>query len=250
MSAKEVTKARRDKRRAEGLCIFCGAIADRKYQCSKCAERTNERNRLTKKQKASNVCISLSCKNLKIENSAYCEKHKEKISATQKRRYDRLKSENLCIDCSQPNDSGFSFRCKACLEKTAAEAKRNHRVRAKQRLAEGKCTSCGINPHREERKLCISCAQKGAEFRRQRKINVCNAYGGAVCVGCGETELFVLQLDHIAGNGNKHRKEIGGWAYMYKWIIDNGFPPGFRVLCANCNIRAFRQIPFPNDRNL
>lgn len=60
-----------------------------------------------------------------------------------------------------------------------------------------------------------------------------------LCAHCGETDIRVLQLDHIAGGGAKHRRQINkraGWSY-YLWIEKEGYPEGFQVLCANCNIR-------------
>ena len=37
-------------------------------------------------------------------------------------------------------------------------------------------------------------------------------------------------------DGAKHRKEIGhGGSLMYSWLIKNNFPPGFQLLCMNCN---------------
>jgi len=34
---------------------------------------------------------------------------------------------------------------------------------------------------------------------------------------------------------------------LYRWLRDNDFPPGYRVLCANCNIRAARGVALPNE---
>ena len=42
------------------------------------------------------------------------------------------------------------------------------------------------------------------------KDEVFNAYGGYVCVCCGETRRIFLTLDHINGGGTNHRKKVGG----------------------------------------
>lgn len=61
-------------------------------------------------------------------------------------------------------------------------------------------------------------------------------YGGYKCNCCGEMEKLFLTLDHINGGGTKHRKETkGGGQWVYRWILKNDFPPGFQVLCMNCN---------------
>lgn len=59
---------------------------------------------------------------------------------------------------------------------------------------------------------------------------------GEVCACCGASREF-LTLDHIDGNGHEHRKAIGssGGVAFYRWIIRNGFPPGYQSLCWNCN---------------
>lgn len=62
-------------------------------------------------------------------------------------------------------------------------------------------------------------------------------YGGAVCKCCGETGFEFLTIDHIDGRGAEHRKEIGGTSRnICAWLKRNGFPPGFQILCYNCNI--------------
>ena len=71
-------------------------------------------------------------------------------------------------------------------------------------------------------------------FSWQRKTKVLTAYGGK-CACCGETDMHFLTLDHILGDGRAHRRELGGTSNVYQWLIDNNFPPGFQVLCVNCN---------------
>lgn len=74
--------------------------------------------------------------------------------------------------------------------------------------------------------------QKLYDAKRQKIIQ---HYGGR-CACCGETEFVFLQLDHINGGGNEHRRQIGtGGGVLLQWIINNNYPEGFRVLCANCN---------------
>ena len=56
------------------------------------------------------------------------------------------------------------------------------------------------------------------------------------CAHCGESRLACLSIDHIAGGGNKHRKErkSGGGINFYSWLKRQGFPKGYQVLCMNC----------------
>jgi len=70
------------------------------------------------------------------------------------------------------------------------------------------------------------------------KLLVINHYG-KVCQCCGESHIEFLEIDHIDGAGNEHRRSIGSKCGpdFYIWLIKNGYPNGFQVLCANC-IRA------------
>jgi hypothetical protein len=77
-----------------------------------------------------------------------------------------------------------------------------------------------------------------AQYRKESKDAVFNAYGGYVCACCDETEKRFLSIDHIDGGGNKHRKETGmkSGNEFYIWLRLNGFPAGYQVLCYNCNL--------------
>ena len=57
------------------------------------------------------------------------------------------------------------------------------------------------------------------------------AYGGK-CACCRESTYEFLTIDHIDGGGRQHRKVIHNF---YRWLRMNNFPPGFQVLCYNCN---------------
>jgi len=72
------------------------------------------------------------------------------------------------------------------------------------------------------------------DWIKQRKIAIFEYYGGCKCVLCHETRLGTLHLDHENGDGADHRRQVGRRG-VYKWIIDNNYPSGFRVLCSNCN---------------
>lgn len=117
-------------------------------------------------------------------------------------------------------------------------------------------------PNRPRQSECIECfkvrqrrnyAAKHTEFRLKAKLRqakrrihdkhaVFMHYGGYVCACCGETEKLFLQLDHIENDGGHFRRNVikaktgnGAGEETYAWIIKNNFPPGFQVLCANCN---------------
>ena len=109
------------------------------------------------------------------------------------------------------------------------------------------CRSCFIANKQtyEERYAKIKAWQKAnpekvkeSQYRNRLKVKLeCfEAYGGAVCACCGETELVFLALDHINGGGSQHRKELGALGeVLYRTLRREGFPPGYQVLCHNCN---------------
>ena len=83
--------------------------------------------------------------------------------------------------------------------------------------------------------------------RRRIRQQVLHAYGGA-CACCGERTNEFLAVDHIGGGGNKHRKALGKWGEsFYRWLCDQGFPPGYRLLCHNCNFARGRYGYCPHE---
>ena len=67
---------------------------------------------------------------------------------------------------------------------------------------------------------------------RELRDQVLDAYGGE-CACCGERVRDFLTLDHINGGGTAHRKAT--WGKVYQQVKREGFPPGYRVLCWDCN---------------
>jgi hypothetical protein len=86
----------------------------------------------------------------------------------------------------------------------------------------------------EYRKAHPNTTRQNQDYRLRVKLEVFNAYGGARCACCGEEHIEFLSLDHIGNNGAEHRKSVPATT-LYNWIRKNGFPPGFQVLCMNCN---------------
>lgn len=81
---------------------------------------------------------------------------------------------------------------------------------------------------------------KDARYRLSLKLECFDAYGGCRCCWCGELDPVVLTIDHIRQDGaERHRQgEPRGGTDLYLWLKQQGYPPGFRVLCYNHNIMA------------
>ena len=73
------------------------------------------------------------------------------------------------------------------------------------------------------------------------KLRVLSYYsqGTLRCNSCGEEDIKVLQIDHVNGDGNEHRRTIGlrSGTMFYHWLEKQDYPKEFQVLCANCNLR-------------
>jgi len=75
---------------------------------------------------------------------------------------------------------------------------------------------------------------------RKNKLAAFNAYGGAVCVCCGEINSKFLTIDHINGCTPAERRKQGLGSRLYHWLKKQGYPEGYQVLCFNCNLGRAR----------
>lgn len=108
---------------------------------------------------------------------------------------------------------------------------------------------------REERKTQEFKDRENANQRRCRSNNrrLCIGHysdGKFKCACCGEGVYEFLTIDHVGGGGNKHRRTIkyNDGTYIYLWLKRNGYPPGFAVLCMNCNWATRHGDPCPHSR--
>lgn len=108
---------------------------------------------------------------------------------------------------------------------------------------------------------CKSCTTKktagrAAAYRRKLKTEALAAYSPdgiprCSCKKCPEhtnPHIEFLVLDHVNGGGNEHRrklkaKAIVGWEF-YKWLKTNNYPPGYAILCHNCNFVKGKSTSF------
>lgn len=118
------------------------------------------------------------------------------------------------------------------------------------RKARGVCSNCGSRLPKEGHATCEVCLEATRKWHQKRcdigdapewwyKVRVIEAYSPGVphCEYCGLTNMEALTIDHVNGGGNKHRRELGssGGNAFYRWLYNNNYPPGFQVLCYNCN---------------
>jgi hypothetical protein len=150
--------------------------------------------------------------------------HKEEFRASE-RKYYALHKDKI-------NERQRQYRIDHPEESRAWKRKYNsiHREEINERSRKERAT----HPEKYRERARRYYAMHREECRSKKRIDVFNHYGHH-CVCCGETEPAFLQIDHINGGGNKHRKELGQGRSLYDWLRQNKYPKGFQVLCANCN---------------
>jgi hypothetical protein len=74
------------------------------------------------------------------------------------------------------------------------------------------------------------------------------AHYGTSCECCGESNPGFLTIDHINGCTKEERKKQGGGSGLYRWLIANGFPEGFRTLCMSCNLGRASNLGGPRRK--
>ena len=154
-------------------------------------------------------------------------------SIQRRERYVALIEKGLCVTCARNRALEDNVRCHGCYSKGKDSWRRTYEERKKFSL----CITCGIQIGEGVR--CRKC-QKVANERTKRidqdiRDEAFAAYGGYECACCGETERAFLTLDHINNDGIEQRAKHGLGKNLFRWLRDNGFPPGLQVLCYNCN---------------
>jgi hypothetical protein len=127
--------------------------------------------------------------------------------------------------------------------------KNKRRKRDKQRKKE-------YNKYYEANKRVYTLEEKAkrAKARKLRyqklRLSILEHYSNdkIKCKCCGENIIEFMCLDHIEGNGNLHRKQVGKNGVL-KWIVKNNYPSGFQVLCHNCNMAKGSSGKCPHRQN-
>jgi hypothetical protein len=151
----------------------------------------------------------------------------------------------LCKDCGielknlHPKNHN-TFRCEPCQKKATKEQCRKYMKKMNPiRKANGYYDNYYKNPINRKRNY-----ENHRETWINKKIGVFFIYsnGKMCCDLCGNDDIDVLTIDHIDGNGSKHRREFVSGDNIFRWLIINQYPDGFRVLCRNCNWKEYLRL--------
>jgi len=74
-------------------------------------------------------------------------------------------------------------------------------------------------------------------WARKQQVVFFYTKGTMSCSRCKEQDIDLLTVEHINGNGIKHRKKIS--SSIEKWLVDNDFPEEYDILCRNCNWKQY-----------
>lgn len=103
------------------------------------------------------------------------------------------------------------------------------------------CMNCnfskGTGTHCLHKRASLRQRSQTAKFLYAYRRAILVHYGGSPpkCACCGDDTYDFLTIDHIDGNGAKHRREVVKTLGICRWLIKNNFPSGFQILCMNCN---------------
>lgn len=199
--------------------------------CLACRER--ERQRAIKKRERNITkggCINCG---KPTDGGIKCDGCKAAGAASRKRTVQQRKAAGLCVGCGQPIKPGCTM-CQPCIDSRSQLATEHYH----RRRAAGLCSLCN-KPTLDGFAFCQTHLEYTRDVRLRLKQAAFDAYGGPTCSECGLTDIDVLTIDHIDGGGSQHRIELGGGGTaIYTWLKTNDYPPGFRILCHNCNWKS------------
>jgi hypothetical protein len=142
---------------------------------------------------------------------------------------------------------GLAKHCQRCTERLRAKRRRylerHHESHLERRRAYYRRTHeqdpSGTIERWRAWHLANPTANKDSHRRQRIRLReaALDAYGRS-CGCCGECVPSMLTIDHINGDGAAHRKTITD--RFYRWLLNNGYPEGYRTLCWNCNVASYR----------
>jgi hypothetical protein len=95
-----------------------------------------------------------------------------------------------------------------------------------------------------------NAVRTGKVLRVKQRTAVLAHYsnGTMACVQCGFSDIRALCLDHINGGGTEQRRKFKAGGNVWFWLARHNFPPGYQILCANCNmIKAREEDEYGSD---
>lgn len=154
-------------------------------------------------------------------------------------------SKGVCTKCGEEKELPYLHLQKRWCRECNTEYHRQYYKANRERV-----NASGRQRYKEQRKdpeWVEKERQRGRKYWEALRHEVFMAYGGYRCACCGESEPQFLSIDHVNNDGADHRRELGydgngkgAGGATWRWLKANNFPPGFQVLCMNCNFGKAR----------
>lgn len=152
-----------------------------------------------------------------------------------------------CFGKNRGKPDGLSCSCKECKAIEDKEYRERHKdkyvaMKAAYYVANREATIARTSQYAKDNKEQHRAWGKKSKEKNKREVLSHYCGGGEPRCKCGVTDLEVLTIDHINGDGAEHRRRLGkgasfGGSRFYFWLKLNGYPEGFQVLCFNCQYR-------------
>jgi len=150
-----------------------------------------------------------------------------------------------CVTCKKTKELPYKGKnlCRECNSAYVRQYYRRNKDRLKVKAKER------YEKRRQDNAFVESEKKRGRQYWAELRHEAIMAYGGykCNCPGCNETESLFLSIDHINNDGAEHRRSLGyenngkgASSATLSWMKKNGYPPGFQVLCMNCNFGKSR----------
>jgi len=128
--------------------------------------------------------------------------------------------------------------------------------KTKRRTINGACSACHNKSVRNKELVGGSRHQSKMErntrARYNRKDRVFSHYGKQ-CSVCGFSDMRALTIDHTDQKGFEHKtqsgKKVRGFL-LYRFLLSNGLPEGFRTLCCNCQAISTAEYEGRNENGV
>lgn len=241
---------------------YKGVVKWKRYKCKACVRTNGKKHEI--KRKVSRLVWGKENKDHLVEyNKQYLEANPDKRESFNAAR--RVNQQDLRLEVLRHysgSDVPFCVCCKEsrfkvlCLDHINGDGAERRRLTGKKtvgywRLVKKEgfppnyrvlCHNCNMSshfhggcPHQPEFHVNDSSSPSQRYHRKLRTL-VLDHFGNK-CNCCDEATPEFLAVDHVEGGGRAHRKsaKLIDTPSFNRWLIANDFPPGFQLLCHNCN---------------
>lgn len=135
-------------------------------------------------------------------------------------------------------------------EKLKRSYQRNKKTRRKQQ------NDYHRTQYKNDKKFKETVQKRNHNWVRKNKEKVISNYsnGEMKCAVCGIDDFDLLTMDHIYGGGSRFKREYkertGKNFHLHTFLIKNNFPPGYRVLCWNCQYKERIRLHYNHSRKV